>query len=446
MIALMGILIRCIFLIFTYIMFRYILGYEIREHSKIVIVILIFIAALYLLIPAIFPDWFDLITLIPILIYGLLFCVFRELKIGPILTYSAFRVSLSNFLGGIIIAVWRLDENTAEGWNQSTLVCNILILIVFCIIAVILRKKRVVIHQMLLHIPLWVYLIFTAVLAIPTTSYFSTSEKDVLKVEGIMTMIDGLSGIAMSVIMVLGVYMYFQRSELRMQTDLKERCIKEQTDQYHLLYEKQQELRHFRHDSSAHLNIIASLAKEAGDNRVADYVSELIAREEDTRHLATGNIIGDAIVNQYYCKGIKDGVEVLLMGQFAENFKTSETDLCVILSNVISNAYEAAEKCEKNRKIIITFSSFRDTQFIRIQNPAIDIPVIKSGLIKADYTTKEDKVNHGLGIRNIMDAAERIGGHIQWQTEKFGEQDLIITEIEIPLEEDNIKNQHLHQK
>ena len=213
-----------------------------------------------------------------------------------------------------------------------------------------------------------------------------------------------------------------------------------------MLYEKQQELRHFRHDSSAHLNIIASLAKEAGDNRVADYVSELIAREEDTRHLATGNIIGDAIVNQYYCKGIKDGVEVLLMGQFAENFKTSETDLCVILSNVISNAYEAAEKCEKNRKIIITFSSFRDLQFIRIQNPAIDIPVIKSGLIKADYTTKEDKVNHGLGIRNIMDAAERIGGHIQWQTEKFGEQDLIITEIEIPLEEDNIKNQHLHQK
>ena len=152
-------------------------------------------------------------------------------------------------------------------------------------------------------------------------------------------MIDGLSGIAMSVIMILGVYMYFQRSELQMQTDLKERCIKEQAAQYHLLYEKQQALKHFRHDSSAHLNIIASLAKEAGDNRVADYVSELIAREEDTRHLATGNIIGDAIVNQYYCKGIKDGVEVLLMGQFAENFKTSETDLCVILSNVISNAY-----------------------------------------------------------------------------------------------------------
>ena len=331
-------------------------------------------------------------------------------------------------------------------WYRATLICNAFILLFFVLLAILLRKKREKIHAALLNIPLWTYLIFTAILTIPTFSYYSTAEEDVLKVEGILTIVDGLTGMILTITIALGVWLYFQRKELRTQVELNERCIKEQTGQYHLLYEKQQELRRFRHDSSAHLQAIASIAKDTGDQRVLAYVSELMGQQAEMKHLATGNLIGDAVVNAYYSKGLRDGIHVELVGQFAEDFDISETALCVIFTNVIANAYEAALKCEKNRSVRISFTNFRDNQFIRVQNPTSERPVIEDGIIQLGQTTKADKENHGLGVRNILDAVKHAGGQVQWNLEEQDGQIDVFTEIQLPIHPDTVKNQALTTK
>lgn len=349
------------------------------------------------------------------------------------------KASIYSFFMGIITAVWQVDVRTGEGWTQATLACNTLILVLFLLLAWLLREKRQVIHQTLLQIPLWMYLIFTAILFIPTFSYYSTAEEDALKMEGILTIVDGLTGMVFTVVIALSIWLYFQRKELQMQTELKDRCIEEQTGQYHLLHDKQQELRQFRHDSSAHLYAIASLAEEAGDQRVLFYVAELMGRQEVIKHLATGNIIGDAVMNQYYGKGLKDGIEIQLMGQFAETFDVPETDLCVILTNGIANAYEATEKCKQDRKISVSFSRFREEQFICVQNPVAERPLIEAGQMKVDHTSKSEKENHGLGIRNIMDAVARVGEMVQRRIEGGEEQEYVFTEIQLPIHPDNVK-------
>lgn len=371
--------------------------------------------------------------------YLILFLTLQKVKLGVILIYDMAKASIYSFFMGIITAVWQVDVRTGEGWTQATLVCNTLILVLFLLLAWLLREKRQVIHQTLLQIPLWMYLIFTAILFIPTFSYYSTAEEDALKMEGILTIVDGLTGMVFTVVIALSIWLYFQRKELQMQTELKDRCIEEQTGQYHLLHDKQQELRQFRHDSSAHLYAIASLAEEAGDQRVLSYVAELMGRQEVIKHLATGNIIGDAVMNQYYGKGLKDGIEIQLMGQFAETFDVPETDLCVILTNGIANAYEATEKCKQDRKISVSFSRFREEQFICVQNPVAERPLIEAGQMKVDHTSKSEKENHGLGIRNIMDAVARVGGRVQWRIEGGEEQEYVFTEIQLPIHPDNVK-------
>ena len=187
------------------------------------------------------------------------------------------------------------------------------------------------------------------------------------------------------------MWLYFQRKELRTQVELNERCIKEQTGQYHLLYEKQQELRRFRHDSSAHLQAIASIAEGAGDQRVLSYVSELMGQQAEMKHLATGNLIGDAVINAYYSKGLRDGIHVELVGQFAEGFDISETALCVIFTNVIANAYEAALRCKENRSIRISFTNFRDHQFIRYRIRRAKDPLSKTVSSNLDKRPKQTK-------------------------------------------------------
>ena len=325
-------------------------------------------------------------------------------------------------------------------WYRATLICNALILLFFILLAILLRKKREKIHAALLNIPFWTYLIFTVILTIPTFSYYSTAEEDVLKVEGILTIVDGLTGMILTITIALGVCLYFQRKELRTQVELNERCIKEQTGQYHLLYEKQQELRRFRHDSSAHLQAIASIAEGAGDQRVLSYVSELMGQQAEMKHLATGNLIGDAVVNAYYSKGLRDGIHVELVGQFSESFDISETALCVIFTNVIANAYEAALRCKEDRSVRISFTNFRDHQFIRVQNPTSERPVIEDGIIQLGQTTKADKENHGLGVRNILDAVKHAGGQVQWNLEEQDGQIDVFTEIQLPIHPDTVKN------
>lgn len=296
------------------------------------------------------------------------------------------------------------------------------------------------IQKTLRKIPLRLYLIFVVTLELPGLGYYSTAEKNAWKVNGISTFLDGLTGMILAITIALGVWLYFQRKELRTQVELNERCIKEQTGQYHLLYEKQQELRRFRHDSSAHLQAIASIAEGAGDQRVLSYVSELMGQQAEMKHLATGNLIGDAVVNAYYSKGLRDGIHVELVGQFSESFDISETALCVIFTNVIANAYEAALRCKENRSIRISFTNFRDHQFIRVQNPTSERPIIEDGIIQLGQTTKADKENHGLGVRNILDAVKHAGGQVQWNLKEQDGQIDVFTEIQLPIHPDTVKN------
>ena len=434
----MGIALRCLLLLFNFVMFRYVLGYEIREKACWPLVALT--AAAAVLLPVIFPnnEWANFWMWLSA--YFILFILFKKIQIGIVLMYGSVKSSVNSCFMGMITAVLRFNREVMIDWYRATLICNALILLFFILLAILLRKKREKIHTALLNIPFWTYLIFTVILTIPTFSYYSTAEEDVLKVEGILTIVDGLTGMILAITIALGVWLYFQRKELRTQVELNERCIKEQTGQYHLLYEKQQELRRFRHDSSAHLQAIASIAKDAGDQRVLSYVSELMGQQAEMKHLATGNLIGDAVVNAYYSKGLRDGIHVELVGQFAEDFDISETALCVIFTNVIANAYEAALRCKEDRSVRISFTNFRDHQFIRVQNPTSERPVIEDGIIQLGQTTKADKENHGLGVRNILDAVKHAGGQVQWNLEEQDGQIDVFTEIQLPIHPDTVKN------
>ncbi len=434
----MGIALRCLLLLFNFVMFRYVLGYEIREKACWPLVALT--AAAAVLLPVIFPNWFSVITAVQILSWVNLFLLFAHLRIGVVLTYNVIRAHICNcFMGSISIAL-AIDVRVTEEWYRATLLCNFLMLIFYILLAILFRKKVGTIQKTLRKIPLRLYLIFVVTLELPGLGYYSTAEKNAWKVNGISTFLDGLTGMILAITIALGVWLYFQRKELRTQVELNERCIKEQTGQYHLLYEKQQELRRFRHDSSAHLQAIASIAEGAGDQRVLSYVSELMGQQAEMKHLATGNLIGDAVVNAYYSKGLRDGIHVELVGQFSESFDISETALCVIFTNVIANAYEAALRCKENRSIRISFTNFRDHQFIRVQNPTSERPIIEDGIIQLGQTTKADKENHGLGVRNILDAVKHAGGQVQWNLEEQDGQIDVFTEIQLPIHPDTVKN------
>ena len=233
------------------------------------------------------------------------------------------------------------------------------------------------------------------------------------------------------VIFLMYVYLSYQRKRLKEQVLFGKKCIARQMQQYEFISSTQQELSRFRHDSMAHLNAINHIAKEREDEAVSGYVENLLEHFDNVKYVDTGNMIVDAVLNQYFsiCKAA--GVEMTVVGRFGVDTGIDETDLCVILTNLISNAYEAAEK-SRAKKIKIELSSFGDNQFISISNTASGETQARNGRLVSEKTTKKDKETHGFGIGNVIEAVKRSRGTVAWETGKSGDSLMVYARVRLP--------------
>ena len=96
--------------------------------------------------------------------------------------------------------------------------------------------------------------------------------------------------------------------------------------------------------------------------------------------------------------------------------KISETDLCIILTNLVGNAYEAAALCDKERYVRIEIAQLGEESIhITIVNSVKEKPVLLEGRME---TTKEDRDSHGLGIVSAKKALGKYGGELIYEVEE----------------------------
>ena len=82
----------------------------------------------------------------------------------------------------------------------------------------------------------------------------------------------------------------------------------------------------------------------------------------------------------------------------------------------MSNAFEAEKKVGKDEKIItLNFMGSQEDLLIEIVNDVNDDECIN--FIRKNKTSKKDKFNHGIGIKNIKDIANKYNGDIDIQIE-----------------------------
>ena len=226
-----------------------------------------------------------------------------------------------------------------------------------------------------------------------------------------------LGMLAVALFMMLVVLVY-QKKEMKRLIVLKDKCIGEQTEQYKTAMNKEKEFRRFRHDYNAHMTAISGLLANEEYDKLKEYIKSMGYFKEKFNLVNSGNIITDAVFNQYKELCDKDNIEFEISGKLPENFGMAETDLCVLFSNLMSNAYEAAVQCDKTSSIIRTqIRNNGDDVFIKMSNSVKGEVVFKNGL---PVTDKPDRKNHGFGVENILEVVERNGGHVEWKQSDKG--------------------------
>lgn len=183
-----------------------------------------------------------------------------------------------------------------------------------------------------------------------------------------------------------------------------------QKEYYEVLLDKEVETREFRHDISNHILCIGGLVKQGNLAEITEYLNKMENSliEIQNKSYSTGNEIIDVMLN-YNINLLGDSTKVSVTGFCDKKLAMSNMELCSVISNLLQNAVEALTSQQEGRKYLNIHMHTTEKNFsIEIKNSFAnkDIVFIK----ELPSTSKEDKKNHGIGLKNVKRAVQKNKG------------------------------------
>lgn len=178
---------------------------------------------------------------------------------------------------------------------------------------------------------------------------------------------------------------------------------------YKELLQKDRETKQFRHDMLNHLACLIGYLEDGENERAMEYVQEMTGTARNfTKRILTGNDTIDIVAADVFRQ--EEEVKLDWQGRFPQESVISDMDLCILFSNLLKNALEAARLYKGSLKeVTVLVKGLPPTYFIYVKNPCNQEPKIDGNKF---LTIKKDKENHGFGILNIEQVLKKYGGSI----------------------------------
>ena len=216
----------------------------------------------------------------------------------------------------------------------------------------------------------------------------------------------------------IAVYWGFQIniSELLTQKELyaMRHVLSSQYEQFRNYQESEEMLHMIQHELK---HQIEGLRGETNEQKKEAWLDQ-IENELDKWWLPqrTGNAVFDTILSAKLRKARQLDVRVTCVADGALLNRLHVADICTIFGNALDNALESVVMIPdpQKRLIHVSVSAQKNFIFINISN------TLGTDLIESEdslLTTKEDKKNHGYGLKGIKYAAGKYGGHVAYKAE-----------------------------
>ncbi len=202
-----------------------------------------------------------------------------------------------------------------------------------------------------------------------------------------------------------------------------------QKQQYDYQLQQSVAVRRFKHDLVNHIGVVRELINENKTEEAKEYI-DTIWNIQDVFDLKihTGDSFLDIIVNYYSYLAIKENIEFAVWGKLTERMPLEMFDITTLMGNILQNAFEAAIKADVPR-IRVELVEHKEEIFVVVSNS-----VAKRVNTKADFfmTSKEDKENHGFGLKNIAATVEKYHGECYMESILENREVLFQISIAIP--------------
>lgn len=174
-------------------------------------------------------------------------------------------------------------------------------------------------------------------------------------------------------------------------------------------------LRKIRHDIVKHTSTAVALIEKGNVDDAADLlrnVSDTVGQIVSDNNVNTGNSVVDAIISSRAALCKRKDISFIYCIEPLDEIKIEAADLSSLLSNLLDNAVEAAEKTA-NGMIKIDIFKYKAYFDICIENSFLGKDtIIHSGTQL--LSTKSDGAMHGYGTQIIKGIAEKYNGYVTW--------------------------------
>ena len=180
-----------------------------------------------------------------------------------------------------------------------------------------------------------------------------------------------------------------------------------QVELYNSMRENYNIQRQRTHEYKNQIVCMDMLMKKKDYSKLEDYIGNISdGLDAQLDMVDTNNDVVNAILNAKYYEAIKNDVLFVLKINDLSDIKVSDEDIVTILSNLLDNAIEAAKQCNVGKRTVkIKLLSEDDVLTIAVSNTYKTEPMLtEDGYIR---TTKNNKEEHGWGIRNIVATLEK---------------------------------------
>ena len=184
--------------------------------------------------------------------------------------------------------------------------------------------------------------------------------------------------------------------------------VKNETGMYRTISENYDKQKKREHEYKNQLALIAALASENRVDEINHYLKQYNHEiMQHTDFIDTNNVIVNAILNSKYQETREKGIVFVVKVNDLSDLRIKDEDIVLILSNLLNNAIEACEQCEKPI-IKMKFVKEEHQIVLSVANTFSVTPVIVG---KRYITTKTKEADrHGIGLENIKETVGKYDG------------------------------------
>lgn len=172
------------------------------------------------------------------------------------------------------------------------------------------------------------------------------------------------------------------------------------------------------HDVKKHMQVIRGMVEAGQKQEIFVYLDEMngMLQKGRNRDLVNHDLL-NLILNQKFQEAEDAGISIQYEMEDMGGLQLKATEICALFSNILCNAIEANQKIAEDMERWIKLVCTRKGHIliIDISNPMAEKKIRFVGGIPE--TTKQDKGEHGFGMRSIRQIVNTHNGHMLVETE-----------------------------